>query len=165
MTTRHVSKNKKRRAGGSAIAEFGPALGIILICFFFPTIDMLAVGMSYGFVMVLNNNQVHESSLVPASNAADPSGMVKKGIPDQWKAGMGHFVNMTGSPVTDITYRDGTTEGDGVKNATVTVKTTVVCNPFLPIPLPFANVPGLNGPMTFAIQSERPMENPDDPNQ
>ena len=35
----------------------------------------------------------------------------------------------------------------------------------LPIPLPFANVPGLNGPMTFSIQSERPMENPDDPTQ
>lgn len=165
MTAKRESKIRRRRTRGSAIAEFGPAMGIILICFFFPTIDMLAVGLAYGFVMVLNGNQVHEASLVPASSANDPSGMVKKGIPDQWLNGMGRFVKMSGAPTTDVSYRDGASESDGVKNATVTVKTTIVCNPFLPIPLPFANVPGLNGPMTFSIQSERPMENPDDPTQ
>ena len=163
MKSRIGVNRRKRRAGGSAIAEFGPALGIILICFFFPTIDMLAVGMAYGFVMVLNNNQVHEASLLPASESTNSNGMVKKGIPDAWLSGMGHFCNLSGYPATDVSYRDGTTGSDKVTDQIVIVKTTAVCNPFLPIPLPFANVPGLNGPMTFAISSERPMENPDDP--
>src|SRR5476649_1785180 len=94
-----------RRSNGSAIAEFGPALGVILIFFFFLMIDLLSVGMSYGFLMVLNYNQVHEASLLPASQATSPSGIVMKKIQDEWLAGMGHFVKMQGSPVTAVTYR------------------------------------------------------------
>jgi hypothetical protein len=115
--------------------------------------------------MVLNYNQTHEASLIPASQATSPSGTVMQGIPNQWLNGMGHFVKMTGSPQTTITYRPGTTGTDSVQDMIVTVTTAVICNPFLTIPLPFANVPGLNGPMNFSITSERPMENPDDPNQ
>jgi hypothetical protein len=72
---------------------------------------------------------------------------------------------MQGSPVTTITYRNGETGSDSVTDKTVTVTTTVICTPFLTIPMPYINVPGLNGPMTFSIMSERPMENPDDPGQ
>lgn len=119
-----------RRAKGSAIAEFGPALGIILIFFFFPMIDFLSVGMSYGFCMVLNYNQVHEASLLPASKAMDPSGAVLKTIPAQWMSGMGQFVKMSGGPQTTITYRDGLEGADKVTDKIVTVTTAVVCNPF-----------------------------------
>jgi len=156
---------KIRQRKGSAIAEFGPALILVLIFFFFPTIDLLAVGMSYGFCMVLNYNQVHEASLLPASKATDSSGVVIKGIPEQWLNGMGHFVKMSGSPQTAITYRDGQTGSDNVTDKIVSVTTTVVCTPFLNIPIPAVNIPGLNGPMTFSIYSERPMENPDDAGQ
>jgi hypothetical protein len=165
MITRRGRVLLGRKTKGSAIAEFGPALGIILIFFFFPMIDILSVGMSYGFCMVLNYNQVHEAALLPKSQATDPAGIVMQNIPNQWLAGMGQFVKMTGTPQTAIAYRDGATGLDSVTDKIVSVTTTVVCNPFLTIPLPFANVPGLNGPMNFSITSERPMENPDDPGQ
>ena len=163
--TKRSALRPQRKSCGSAIAEFGPALGLILIFFFFPTVDLLAVGMSYGFCMVLNNNQVHEASLLPASKATDPSGTVMLGIPNQWLNGMGHFVKMSGSPQTKVAYRDGETGSDNVTDKIVTVTTTVICNPFLTIPVPAVNIPGLNGPMTFSITSERPMENPDDAGQ
>src|SRR5580698_7326886 len=100
MTSRRDRARLGRKTRGSAIAEFGPALWIILFFFFFPMIDLLSVGMSYGFCMVLNYNQVHEASLTPASQATSPSGMVMQGIPNQWLNGMGHFVKMSGSPQT-----------------------------------------------------------------
>jgi hypothetical protein len=165
MTGKRNRAKFGRKSRGSAIAEFGPALGIILIFFFFPMIDFLSVGMSYGFLMVLNYNQVHEASLLPASAAQDPNGSVKKAIPNQWLNGMGQFVKMSGSPQTTVAYRNGVEGSDTVTDKIVSVTTAVVCNPFLTIPLPCINVPGLNGPMNFSVTSERPMENPDDPGQ
>lgn len=138
------------------MAEFPVAMGIILVLFFFPLIDLLSVGVSYGLCMVLNSNQAREASLLKWSEADSAGGVVKKGIPDQWLGGMGKFVKLSGYPSTQIGYRDGES-GDKI----IKVSTTVTCNPFLSIPLPIANVPGLNGPMTFTVISERPMENPD----
>lgn len=152
---------RRRHPSGSAIAEFGPALGVLLICFFFPLVDMLALGVSYGLCLVLNANQAHEASLLPKSEATDPSGVVKTGIVNQWLAGMGHFVNIVSPPQTDVTYRTGQMGGDGVQDQIVMVETKVVCGPFLPIPLPVVNVPGLNGDMTFDLKTEKPMEDPD----
>ncbi|MBS1994028.1 MAG: hypothetical protein JSS83_26130, partial [Cyanobacteria bacterium SZAS LIN-3] len=151
-----------RQACGSSIAEFGPALGVILICFFFPLLDLLVVGIAYETCRVLNSNQAHEASLINWEQATDPSGPICKDLVDQWQSGMGQLVKAAAPPTTTITYRDGETGSDKVTDKIVSVETTVICNPFLPIPLPFINVPGLNGPMTFAVISERPMENPDD---
>lgn len=161
MDTRN--RPHRRRNKGNAISEFGPALFVLLIFIFFPVVDLLSIVVSYGACMVLNFNQVHEAALIPHTDAADAGGPIKKGIPDQWLNGMGRFVKMVGSPQTNITYRNGETAPDK-NNSTdklVMVETKVVCSPFLPIPLPVVNVPGLNGPFTFDLTSERPMENPD----
>ena len=154
-------KKEARRAHGNSIVEFGPALTILLIFFFFPLLDMLTVLVSYGFCMVLNYNQVHEASLLQKSDSISPNGAVRKGIPDQWLSGMGHFVKVQGYPNTEVFYRNGETGPDKVTDRIVMVRTTVVGSPFLTIPLPVFNVPGLNGPMTFQISAERQMENPD----
>lgn len=154
-------KNNTRRARGNSIVEFGPALSILLIFFFFPLLDMLTVLVSYGLCMVLNYNQVHEASLLQRSDTENVAGAVRKGIPDQWLNGMGHLVKVQGYPQTDIFYRDGETGPDKVTDRIVMVRTTVVGSPFLTIPVPAINVPGLNGPMTFQISAERQMENPD----
>ena len=136
---------------------------VLLIFIFFPVVDLMSIVVSYGLCMVLNYNQLHEASLIKHTVAANAGGPVKKGIPDQWLNGMGHFVKMVGSPQTNVTYRDGQTAPgvNSVLDKLVSVETKVVCSPFLPIPLPVVNVPGLNGPMTFDLTSERPMENPD----
>jgi hypothetical protein len=150
----------KRGNHGSAIAEFGPALGILLICFFFPLLNMLVLGVSYCLCMVLNYNQAHEASLVHMNDAVTLNGPVCKDITDKWLAGMGKFVRTEGYPQTIVSYRDGQTTGN-VTDRIAVVQTSVVCQPTLSIPLFGANVPGLNAPMSFSISSESTMENPD----
>jgi hypothetical protein len=162
MTGKRKRAQYRRNAkGASSIAEFGPALLVLLICIFFPLIDMLSVALSYGLCMVLNYNQVHEASLLPWQDATNPTGSVEKGIPDVWLGGMGHFVKVAGPPITSVTYRHGQKGTDGVIDKIVIVQTTVQCSPFLPIPIPWVTAPGLNAPFTFSVASERPMENPD----
>ena len=150
----------KRMACGSAISEFGPALGILLICFFFPLLNMLVLGVSYCLCMVLNYNQVHEASLLPMSDATSLNGPVCKDITDRWLNGMGKFVKTQGYPQTVISYRDGHTTNN-VTDRIAMVQTTVNCMPTLSIPLFGVAVPGLNAPMTFSVSSESTMENPD----
>lgn len=159
----------RRRQKGNALSEFGPAILVLLIFIFFPLVDLLAVVLAYAVCMVLNFNQVHEASLIPMKDAAQNNGTVKKGIVDQWLNGMGRLAKLDGYPVTDVSYRQGlaaTSSGNGdpnngVVDRIVNVSTTVKCKPFLNIPLPGINVPGLSGPMVFELRSERTMENPD----
>lgn len=164
MRTRNFRAYRRRTANGAGIAEFGPAVFVLIIAIFFPLCDLISIGVSYTMLMVLNYNQVHEAALIDSSDALDPSGSVKKGIPDTWRNGMGHFVNMSGSPITEVTYRDGQQEagggGSGVLDKIVRVRTTVTCNPFLSIPF-FVNVPGINAPFPLVVFQERPLENPD----
>jgi len=162
MTGRRKRAQFGRNAkGASSMAEFGPAMLLLLICIFFPLIDMMSLALSYGLCMVLNYNQVHEASLLPWQDATSPTGTVQKAIPDQWLSGMGHFVKVAGPPATAVTYRKGATGSDKITDKIVIVQTTVQCSPFLPIPLPWITAPGLNAPFTFSVASERPMENPD----
>ncbi len=152
----------RRRSTGSSIAEFGPALWLLLICIFFPLLDLMSMLVSYGCCMVLNNIQVHEASLTKWTDAMSSTGPIIKALPDQWKAaGFGQYVKMVGDPQTTVSYRQGQTGSDQITDKIVIVQTTVTCSPFLPIPIPAVNVPGLNGPMTFNIVAERPVENPD----
>jgi hypothetical protein len=150
-----------RSTKGNSMAEFGPALCVILICFFFPMLNMLSLGIAYGDCMVLNKNQVQEAALIDWKDARDPQGPICKGIVDQWQNGMGNLVKMPSAPVTTVSYRDGETAPDNTVDKIVNVQTTVTCSPFLTIPLPVVNVPGINGPMVFTINSEKLMENPD----
>lgn len=163
----HALKEFLRNKFGDSIAEFGPALFIVLMFLFFPMLNLISMGVYYGLGMVLNYNQVHEAALLPAVEANSNSGPVKKSIPEQWQAGMGQFAKLNGKPETNITYRAGIAEpgSDAVqKDSTdkiVMVQTTIKCNPFLPLPLPIANIPGVNSPFTFTLASEALMENPD----
>jgi hypothetical protein len=163
----HALKEFLRNKFGDSIAEFGPALFIVLMFLFFPMLNLISMGVYYGLGMVLNYNQVHEAALLPAAEANSNTGPVKKSIPEQWQAGMGQFAKLNGKPETNITYRTGMSGpggGAGQNETTdkiVMVQTTIKCNPFLPIPLPIANIPGVNGPFTFTLASEALMENPD----
>jgi len=161
MKANQIRSARRRRNSGSSLAEFGPALFVLLVFMFFPLVDMISLGVSYGLCLVLNYNQVHEASLLPFADATNASGTVMKAIPDQWKSGMGKFVKMTGDPQTVVSYRAGETGTDNVTDRLVDVQTTVICNPWLQIPLPLLQIPGINAPMTFAVTGERPMENPD----
>lgn len=154
---RTIDRNSK----GSSTAEFGPALIVLLIFFFFPLVDLLGVCLSFGLCTVLNTNQIHEAALEPWKDAADPNGTVLKTIPSLWSNGMGRFVKPSGAPATSITYHDGDTNSDNQVDKVIRVETSVQCNPCIPLPIPVVNVPGMNGPFTVTITAERTMENPD----
>lgn len=159
---KNFSLSQRRKSYGAQMAEFGPALFVLLILFFFPLLDLVSICFAYGVVKVLNNNQVHEASLVAADQAQDANGLVKKGIPDQWQqSGLGKFVNVDGRIATEVSYRDGVSGGGGATAKFVIVKTTVVCNPLVFVPFPIVKVPALNSPVPLDIVSERPMEDPD----
>jgi hypothetical protein len=155
-------KTNRRNHRGSSIAEFAPALLILVILIFFPTLDILCLCFDYGVVALLNYNQSREASLLPYEKANDPSGPVKKEIPDTWRrTGLATFVKVVGDPDTTISYRNGQSNGDSTTEKIVIVTTNVVCDPFVHVPIPGVKVPGLNAPMKFSATSERPMENPD----
>lgn len=143
------------------MSEFGPAMGVLLLFFFLPLVDLMSMGVSYGLCIVLNRNQCHEAALEPWQDAQNESGIVKKGIPTQWMNGMGRFTKLQDFPKTEVAYKPGSSTVDGIAEEIVGVRTTITCRPFLNIPLPLVNVPGLNGPMIFQLISESPMENPD----
>ncbi|MDZ4833431.1 MAG: hypothetical protein SGJ27_06595 [Candidatus Melainabacteria bacterium] len=135
----------------------------MLILFFFPLLDLISICFAYGVVKLLNDNQVHEASLVPSEQAKDTKGLVMKGIPDQWhQSGLGKFVNVAGRPKTSVSYRNGVDGGAGSTTAKyVIVKTDVICNPFVFVPFPILKIPALNSPVPLSVVSERPMEDPD----
>lgn len=157
-----VSKTFRRNRRASTLAEFAPAIFILLLVIFFPVLDLISICFNYGVIMVLNSNQTHEASLLASEKAQDPNGAIKKGIPDQWlKTGLGKFVKVKGYPKTDVSYRSSQDNQDSTSEKAVIVSTTVACDPFVFIPIPLGQIPGLNSAMTLNATSERPMEDPD----
>jgi hypothetical protein len=155
-------KTGRGNSRGSSLAEFGPAMFLLLLLMFFPFLDLLSVCFAYGVVALLNYNQVHEASLLPSDKVNDPNGPVKKDIPDAWRhTGLAVFVKVMGSPNTTISYRDGQSNGNNTTEKIVIVNTTVDCAPLIFLPIPIMKVPGLNAPMRLSPTSERPMENAD----
>ncbi|MBX9669194.1 MAG: hypothetical protein K2X93_16335 [Candidatus Obscuribacterales bacterium] len=157
-----IHRSRRRDCGATSIAEFGPALLLLLICLFFPLLDLLSLCFDYGMVMVLNYNQAHEAALLPSDQVMDPNGAVRKGIVDQWLNGpMGRFLKVNGPVKTEIEYKDGAQIDDKNTEKIITVKTSVSCLPFLSIPFPGVKIAGLNDAMLFFASSECQMEDPD----
>ena len=105
---RFLPRSKRRSSrGGSTLAEFAPALIILLIFIFFPVLDLLSLCFDYGLVAVLNYNRAHRGSLIPSDQANDPDGTVKRALVDQWQNGFGHFAKLSDPPQTTLSYRNG----------------------------------------------------------
>jgi|688.fasta_scaffold543253_1 hypothetical protein len=153
------SVSNRRTARGSALAEFGPTLGILLLMLFFPLVDILALGADYASCMVLNYCQLREAALCSKQDAQSASGPVINGLPVTWaKEGLGRFVNLADSVDTTVNYEStNTIMNSTLKDEYVQVTTKVTANPFLTIPL-FPGVPGLGAPVTFQLSTERLLE-------
>lgn len=154
-----ISAKRLRKNTGSSIADFAPALFVLLVVIMFPLMDLLAVAVVYNCGSVLNGSQTREAALEPFAEARDnPNGFVQKGIVDQWaQGGLGRFCKLQAPPQTTVTYKDGLA-GDKI----VVVTTNITASPFLNIGIPFLPaVPGLNAPVTFTYSSEHIVENPE----
>ena len=162
---------KGRSQSGSAIAEFGPAMFIIIMVFFFPFLDMIGMAVEYGDCLYLNslllrqasleNVLVMDTSVSPATLTTDlscstnPSGSLNT-IINAWMAGgLGKFASSGTMPVQSITV--DLTEGTP-RCKYVHLTLDVECKPFVPVPF-FLKIPGLNMPVTFEFHSRSVIEN------
>ncbi len=153
LTHHRPRQPESRRKTGSAITEFGPALFILLFCAFFPSVDLIGVGLSYLACTSLNDLQLREAVRIPKSQCIDPRGPVQLLIPTNWQptvmGGLGRTID---PPVTEVSYAPG-------KVVYVTVSTTFTIHPLLTIPF-FPKVPGLGAPFETTISRSRVLENP-----
>jgi hypothetical protein len=148
------AKKGSRRARGSALAEFGPALFFLFIFAVFPVVDIIGLCFGYLSCVTMNDLQLREAAKLPKSVATLQTGSVQQIIPQKYMATvMGAFSGLTELPVTTVTYTLGKTA------VYVTVSTTVTVRPFLTIPF-FVKVPGLGEPASFTISNNRILENP-----
>ncbi len=158
MKTTNTKRNRNQK--GFSIAEFGPALIVLLIGFFFPLLDLISVGITYGSGDLLNSLQLREACRIPQSEAQDNSGYVKQTIPTEWQnAGVGKFVNLDSSINTTIKYYGGDKDDNGIQDEVVVLTTQFTTKPFLTLPL-LPGIPGLTAPMTMTYTSQGMLENP-----
>lgn len=142
--------------------EFPIVMTLFLLLLAFPALDLLFLGMAYNSGSVLNDEQVRQAALISHTAATSPLGKVKQTIPNNWRqSGLGRFANVNGAINTELTYRNGSTDANGLVEKIVRVVTSFDVNPFLVIPFP-VQVPGLNAPVAFRFASERQMEDPTD---
>jgi hypothetical protein len=155
------SGRQTRKNTGAVIAEFGPAVWVFILGFFFPLLVLISMVCSYGSLMVLNNLQVHEAALLPSGDAQDPSGSVMSIIPNNWKNdGLGRFVQLVGFPATSVTYKMGQIDQNNVQDKIVQVVTTASISPLVFVPFG-PSMPGLSAPVTFTLISDKLVENQD----
>jgi len=155
------SGRQTRKSTGAVIAEFGPAIWVFILGFFLPLLVLISMVCSYGSLMVLNNLQVHEAALLPASDAQDPSGSVRSIIPSNWKNdGLGRFVQLVGVLTTSVTYKMGQVDQNHVQDKIVEVVTTASISPLVTVPFG-PSMPGLSAPVTFTLTSDKLVENQD----
>ncbi|MBX9569909.1 MAG: hypothetical protein K2X77_13510 [Candidatus Obscuribacterales bacterium] len=144
----------KRRKKGSSITEFGPSLFLFLIVIFFPLLDMLGMAAVYGCCWYLNFMCVRELSVRKESEAAAVQNEVNAAFD---ATGFARFIGID-SINEDVKHSVSYTPAAAGQQALVSCSTEVTAKPFITVPLPFVNAPGLNADVKFTIGSQRPRE-------
>ena len=153
------AKKKRRTRNGHCIAEFGPAMFLGIVGFFFPAMALLSLGVTFFSCYILNDLQVNQASLVSQDMAQSTNSPVLN-IMKKWQArGIGRFVNPIETPTAKLAYLQGPTYADGTKDVYVTVTTTVKCRPFVSMPF-YTGIPGIGAPVTFTVASQAFCEHP-----
>ena len=120
-------------------------------CLFLPLVNLISIGGKYCACAVLNDLQTRKAVLLPKSEATDPDGPVAGTAVREWQeSALGAFVNLTETPVTEVSYGD-----DG----TVYVRTTFCVTPLLSMPM-LGAIPAVGGPVIFTIGSSGLIEDP-----
>jgi len=132
----------------------------VLVCvILIPMLDFLYLGLAYADCWLANHLATREACCT-AEPPQPPLNRTRQQAADQataaWQAtGLGKFVHVQGS-CTNVITPQGPTDVDG-KPENLSVQTTVTIAPFLNIPF-LTSVAGINAPITFRFQLERPVE-------
>lgn len=163
MTGKQLQKSKSKRTHkGSAIAEFAPALIILIIVVFLPLLDLMPILVGYAGCSYLNSQQ---ADLAAQALRARGSSFTNQGEVQQrldtlatgWQsAALGKLANLK-SATTTITGPVNSSANNGYMTCYVRVTTAVQCAPFLMLGF-MGPIPGLGAPVSFSIASERVVE-------
>ncbi len=139
---------------GSAIAEMGPALFILLLAGVFPMLDLIFAGVGYCAAYMLSDLELREAARLPKSQLE--AALVQ--ICYDWRtSGIGQFAGVVGDPQSDFGYYTDS-QGSGPPLTYVTVTTKVQIKPLLPIPF-IPGVPALSVPASYTFNGRRILEN------
>lgn len=140
---------------GSAIAEFGPALWLTILCFFLPLIEIVSLVSTYACCFALNIMQAEQAAICPKSQC---DAIVKGQLPSQWqKSGLGIFAKCTSQPQTLVSYQ--TTQSASPAGQTMGPPGTVCVTTTFEVS-PFIQVPFLPNTINFSISTQKCLEDP-----
>ncbi|MBX9685615.1 MAG: hypothetical protein K2X27_02870 [Candidatus Obscuribacterales bacterium] len=150
----------KRSATGSAITETGPALFLLIVLIFFPMLDLISLGAGYIMSGIYHDYMIRELALsAPPGSGADSSiqskdKAIQKINKDFETSSFFNFLRMSpgDASVVSVQYLP-----DDTNPTTVQCKTRCVIQPFISIPW-WTNLPGLNAPINFEMETQRPQE-------
>lgn len=149
-----MNSRVKRKSKGSAIAEFGPSLFVLLIIIFFPMLDMLGLAAQYCMGWYANFMCCRELSVRRRSEETNVISEVNANFNS---SGFSKFLGIDDPDDLKHTVEYTDTVPGGAQG-TVTCSTEVTAKPFIHVPLPFVTCPGLNADVKFTIASQRPRE-------
>lgn len=145
---------KSRGKRGSAIAEFGPSLLLLLVLTLFPMINLLYLGGAYSMAWVGHRNALREFS-VHAPNATGQAQARNKATTEFQNTGMAAFLGLGPGNMNHVpTYLP-----DATNPETVRVTTTANIRSFFFLPYGILRtIPGLGSPLAVRFVTERPQE-------
>ncbi len=167
----NIAKSTKRKRTGS-IAEFGPALFVLLVLIFFPMIDLIQMGVAYMSCNFMNEQQLNHLS----TNLQVVTNTSSSGFPAFSAYSIGIAVNDLNTFRTFLNHSafarlanivplgsiSAANIGQPIYRPTentyyVQFSSTITSNPFLFIPF-FHGIPGIGAPYTYTIAGEKPVE-------
>lgn len=166
MKLTNIATNKPMRFrsnSGSQIAEFGPAMFLLLILGFFPFLMILQLAFGYVGCWYLNCQQsdlAAQSLRVRSGTFVNQSSVqtdLDKLALDWPQTPLGKLSKVKTSTATISGPVDSGSSTSGYTTAYVQTTTTVQCSPLISIP--FLNtVPGLGAPINYTISAQRIVE-------
>jgi len=138
-------KRLRRSRQGNAIAEFGPAIFILLIMILIPMMVLIYVGLGFACGWYLNYMSTRSAAVVKTPTMQQACDLQYQA----WmQSGLPYFCGATLISNTPIRNVTNAATGQGF----VDVTTVIQIQPFVSIPM----VP--MGPWTFTYKGERPIE-------
>lgn len=146
--------HRLRRQRGSAIAETGPALLMLLVFIFFPMLDLLYIGAGYGMAWLAHRAAIRELAV----HTPDDTGRItaiERANREYLATGMAKFLALD---ATTLKHDPPTYLMDASGNPnTVKLITRAQIKSLFVVPF-FSSIPGLGAPVPVSFASEKPQE-------
>jgi hypothetical protein len=150
-----------RQSRGGAIAETGPALLLLIALIIVPVMDLLYMGVAFGFAWFLHSAEIRELAVRPPDVSQSQAFLSKVDNDFVNKSfGFANFLGInSGTMSTKIQHPNPTYVLPVPPNlqGSVTLTTKVTVRPWLYIPF-FIQVPGITADMVFSFTSDKPQE-------